>query len=227
MPSARRSGPKEISVGHLDHSAIWGCAIRAICFATKAIDRCQSAVRSDLERGPLAVRSARAGCAVQMAVGGLNQPGVGRLSVRAVGLSAEAVESCERTCQRQLEHCSVVAVHAATDCGSVQIAVGRLDKSTEGIAPVGAIALTAEGVHGRWAITRLHLKNHSRSVVGKLLVLRARDNSRQLAAGGSIQIAVGGLDRARYGITAERARLFAAEFADNGKGRRLSRKGDH
>src|SRR5579863_9715279 len=166
MPSARRSGPKEISVGHLDHSAIWGCAIRAICFATKAIDRCQSAVRSDLERGPLAVRSARAGCAVQMAVGGLNQPGVGRLSVRAVGLSAEAVESCERTCQRQLEHCSVVAV-------------GRLDKSTEGIAPVGAIALTAEGVHGRWAITRLHLKNHARSVVGKLLVLRARDNSRQ------------------------------------------------
>ena len=161
--------PIEVTIRGLDQRPSRADAVCAPALNAEAVQRGQGASGSDFEdrtTGPLDEDPAARGrgpsevCrAVQVPVGGLDQPTVGVFAIRATALGAKAVKRCQRATRRDLEDCD-------TGGCPVKVAIAGLDEARDGTGAAQATGLGAESVKSRQRAARGDPKDGTAAGIG-------------------------------------------------------------
>ena len=113
------------SVG-LDQPRVEVITVRAAALGANVVKRGERAAGGDFEDRAVAVGSAGDRCSIQIPIGGLDQPRLGELAVRATTLRAKAVQCGERAAWGDFEDRPKAFGPALQRC-PVEVAIGALD----------------------------------------------------------------------------------------------------
>src|SRR5216683_426202 len=190
----------EVAIGSLKHPCVRVYSVKTIIVgaslaAGERIKGGQRAGWRKLENRPGALCApcdncaSSEGCAIEVAVAGLNQPRVRPSAVCTSALAAKGVESGQRASRRDLENRPIKNVCAPSGSCPIEVAVAGLNQSRRvRVCAVSTFALAAKRVQGGQRAGRRELENRASSLARPRIVTGAPQG------GCAIEVAVAALN---------------------------------